>query len=231
MAVTGGEAAVKDLQAANSIFAGPATGAATYPAFRAMVIPDMPNLGSNEFAGLLALGSTLKGYTLGAPVVVTGSSLTLTNGGARWVAVNIPVGGTITGIKLFMDISGVYTSTGYNGVALNTLNVATGLLTQVAASTSSTTIWSASPGMFAVPFATPYVAVAGIYYMSLLSQWSVAPTAPQISSVGLLTPQLSYDFPNQIKICGAIAAQTVLNATQAMSTIGVSGNFMNAYPY
>lgn len=236
---TGGGAAPNSSQGANSIFAGPATGADAPPGFRAQVIADLPtgipnanlfNIGSNDLIALQEFGSAIKAGPPGFTVPVNNSAVTLVNQTARSTLIYIPKPMTITGVKFIITVQGNYTSTGYNGLALYSLNSATGLLTQVAATTTSTTIWASAPGMITVPFATPYAANEGVYAVLNLYQRSAETTAPQLGAATMNVNLMAMDFPNSIKFGGAIST-TSLASSLLFSTISSNSGMTYIYLY
>lgn len=230
MAVTaqGGAAAPGSDQPANTLFAGPVSGAVAPPAFRVQVIADLPlnipnnnffNSGDNGLLGLQELGAPFKGYTIGNVIPTNGNFLTLATQRVQYWAVYVPKPALLSTVAFLIATSGVYTSTGYNGFALNTINTTTGLLTQVAATTSSTTIWAGAGGYNTINFATPYAAVEGVYFLSLLYQSSAQVTAPQLLDSALNSNAISFlgAFPASIKLNGILNAQTSIPTTQLMS--------------
>lgn len=239
--ITGGKSAPGAQQGANSLFAGPGSGADDYPAFRPQVIADLPNSipnskllnsGNNDLLALQLLGSSVKAATINNVLMAAnGGSGAIIQGQAHYTAIYLPVGATLTGVKFILLISGVYVATGYNGFALYTVNLGTGLLTQVAASTSSATVWAGSLGMISVPFSAPFVAAAGIYFIAYLPQWSSVTTAPTIHNITINGNAVSYDFANGIKVNSGINGQTTLSATQLSSALGVSGLLPALYLY
>lgn len=168
---------------------------------------------------LQLMGSAIKGYN---PANVLGVNLTtfsMISGDTFWQAVYVPKATTLTGIKIWLPTSGVYTSTGYNGVGLYTINTGTGLLTQVAASTTSATVWAsaAAPATLSIPFSSTYAATEGVYYVAMLYQSSGQTTAPALYRLSSTTSLNAYDFANSMKVVGLQTGQTTLPSTQASS--------------
>lgn len=233
MSVTGGAAAPASDQVANTTFSGPVSGADAPPSFRGQVFADMANLGGeNDLYILKTLGSAIKGYCIGNAVMHNNASGSLGSGIVHWTCAILPIAATLTGVKFFaLSPQAVYTSTGYNGVAIYTINPATGLLTQVAASTSSTTVWSvATAGMFSIPFSAPYAAAAGIYYVASLFQASAITTAPTVGSSSMIPSGVNYDLPFSMTLNGS-STNTILPATQASSGLGQTAFVVLSYLY
>lgn len=85
-------------QTANRIFAGPASGSAAAPTFRAAVNADLPTLTS----GQLFIGST--GVAPVSATLTAGSGITITNGaGSITIAAN--TAGTVTSVALALPVS------------------------------------------------------------------------------------------------------------------------------
>lgn len=226
--MSGGLFAGGDNQAANSLFAGPATGAAAAPGFRAQVIADLPanipnsslfNQGSADFIALKELGSALKAWPPGLINPIYPSFVTLASQLALWIVVYQPVAALISKIQYLIYTPAVYTTSGYNGFALYSLNAGTGQLTQIAATTSNPTLWTASIGWNAEPLATPVNTQEGVYVIALLWQASAFTTAPVMSCWPLLRALGDRDFPNQIKLTGSSSGST-LPASINFSAIG-----------
>jgi len=175
----------------------------------------MQNSDDNTYRALQLLGSSIKGYTVGFPVLPSSNAIALTSGTITWTAVYVPVGQTLTGIKVDISTAGSYTSTGYNGVAL--YSISGGTLTQVATSTTSTTVWTGS-GWVSIPFASTYTATEGVYFVAMLYQQSAQTTAPKINAISTPGGYPALDFTNSYKL-GGTSSGTTLPSSQAASGI------------
>lgn len=189
----------------------------------------LANSGNDDFLFMQEMGSAMKGYNPGALVAVPVTTLALSTGNVYWQAIYVPKAATLTGIKTWLTTSGVYTSTGYNGVALYSVNASTGLLTQVAISTTSTTVWAstAAPTPLSIPFSSTYSASEGVYFVALLYQESAQTTAPVLYRLPSVPNLNTYDFSGNMKVTGIIGGQTTLPSTQASS--GISANSQSFY--
>jgi len=229
MGNTTGSSAPGANQAANTIFAGATSGVPAPPGFRAQVIADLPtnipavNMAdayNTDFLALQYLGSGIKGYVPGNMIYTLNNPQNLGTGIAYYIAVYVPKAATITGCAVFMQGGpGSYTATGYNGIALYGINVGTGLLTQVAASTNNATLWQAAQGILKVPFATPYSAQPAVYYVALLFSSSAIVTNPKAYFIQPTTVPAGMDFANTIRLQCNLNGQNSLPSTVNINTI------------
>jgi hypothetical protein len=235
----GGAAAPGSDQAANTMFAGPGSGAVAAPTFRQQVIADLPtgipnnnllNVGDNAYYALKLLGTNLKGYVPGNAFPTQSSVQNLINQNIRWGWIYLPLAATLTGVQVVLTITGNYTPSGYNGGALYSVNTATGLLTQVAASTSNPTLWAGAVGYLSIPFSASYAAAAGIYFVALLYGTAGTTTSPQIEVSVIPNAAVGFDFANSMKTSGQTTG-TTLPATIASSAIAGQGTCPIAYLY
>jgi hypothetical protein len=81
-------------QSANTLFAGPTTGAAAAPTFRSQVLADLPQLTD----GQLYVGST--GTAVAAATITAGSGISVTNGAGSITIAATGGGGTVTSVAL-----------------------------------------------------------------------------------------------------------------------------------
>lgn len=128
-------------QTANSIFAGPASGASASPSFRAMVAADLPSdLTGKTFSGGTFSGPTISGGT-GSGIALTGGSasgLAMTGGTASGLALTNP---TISGLTLSGTTINSPTISGgtANGIVIGGTTSAAGTFTTVSATTVAAT--------------------------------------------------------------------------------------------
>ncbi len=114
-----------------------------------------------------ALGGTIKAEPVWATLGNVTLTLTMASGTGRFVAVYLPVAATLTGVKWFQSVQGVYTSNNYNGVGLYTYSE--GTLTLVASSTNDGNIWKGTGNTFtSKAFSSTYAAAAGVYFVCAL---------------------------------------------------------------
>jgi hypothetical protein len=174
--------------------------------------------------GQQALGSTIKSVGLGCRSLVNlNTTLAMTDGQIYLSAVYLPVSTTITGVKWFQPVAGVYTADNYNGVGLYTYSG--GTLTLVASSTDDGNIWK-STGAQSKAFSSTYSASAGVYYVGFLYNTSVAgsPT-PSISGTTNKTNGTYVDFTNSAKINATINSATMSSSIAMSGTTGVQATW------
>jgi hypothetical protein len=168
-----------------------------------------------------AMGSSLKGFPLTCPTVnmiATGVASGLVTGTPRFVAIYLPKAATITGVKWFQNVQGVYTASNYNGVGLYSYSA--GTLTLVASSTDDGTIWKATGGTWgSKAFSGTYSASAGLFFICAMYNSSAQTTGATIGSAIApnTTAMQTVDFTNNAKISSTGSATTLPSPTQAMS--------------
>lgn len=91
-----------------------------------------------------------------------------------------------------LNTVGVYTASGYNGVALyqasgNTLNL-------VASSASNDNLWASAAGVLTVPFSASYSAQPGLYFIAMVWNRSAVTTAPVLAAISGSTVRTALDF-------------------------------------
>lgn len=88
---------------------------------------------------------------------------------------------TITGVKFFIKTNGSYTADQTNSVALYSINPATGLLTKIAETANSGTLYTAGANTWVnIAFATPVDVTKGTYFASFIWNASATTIAPII---------------------------------------------------
>jgi hypothetical protein len=172
-----------------------------------------------EIKLLQGLGSQIKAQTFNAVEATTTTGLV--DGTARFNPVYLAKGQTITGVEYYQTTQGVYTSDNNNQVALYTVNAATGVLTRVAVSNNDgTNIWKQAANVtYKVPFSSPYVATAGVYYIGLLYNTSAQSTQPFIlaKSAANNPAQAALDNTGSLTKSMTAFAQTALATTYTAS--------------
>jgi hypothetical protein len=144
----------------------------------------------------------------------------------------IPKTTTITGVRWFQTVQGVYTANNYNGVSL--YSVSSGTLTLVASSTNDGTIWKATSNTWgSKAFSSTYSAASGIYYVGMVYSSSAQTTAPGFGattvSIGAITK--SFDFTNSLKLSLFQSSVTTLPSTITASATSASSNNVALYLY
>ena len=170
-----------------------------------------------------ALGSSVKGQSIGFSVNQITTSVTLADGQLRGIAVWVPQAATITGVRWYQATQGVYTADNNNKVGL--YSYSGGTLTLVASSTDDGNIWKAASGTWGTKdFSATYGASPGIYFVAMLYNSSAQTTAPAIGSNSTIasTVIVAFDFTNSAKLNWSVNSQT--NITTPLTISGLSGN-------
>lgn len=181
-----------------------------------------------------AMGSSIKGYNLCVPNIfqINTSYITISSGLFLLYPIYIPKTTTITGVRWFQTVAGVYTANNYNGVAL--YSVASGTLTSVASSTNDGTIWKGTANTWvSKAFSSTYSAAAGIYYVGMVFSASVITNTPGFGASGTSINAItkSFDFTNSLKLTFFQSAVTTLPSTITASATSASSNNVALYLY
>lgn len=185
----------------------------------------VPDAGDPYALAMSALGGTIKAHTFGYSHMQANGTSALTDGQGRYVAVYLTRAATITGVKWTQTTQGSYTADNENRIGL--YSVSGGTMTLRAASANNGNLWKEATNAFvATPFATPYDAPAGMYFVCLLYNNSAQVTAPQVAALtaGQFAPQATLDFTNGARLYPIINATSTLQATQSLG-VGTSSLF------
>ena len=172
--------------------------------------------------GNAALGSSIKGVNLSFPFINSITSTAgLSTGRCEFTAYFLPTAKTITGVKWWQAVAGVYTAANYCGVGLYSATTI-GNMTLVAYSTNDGNIWKQASNSFgtkAFDATGAYNAAAGLYYIAILWASSATTTTPQTGVS--TTPSAftgAFDFSNSAKLTSSVFGQPALpTPTQNMS--------------
>ncbi len=189
---------------------------------------DIPlGVGSDRVNIRQALGSATKAET--HPLERFAQVITLTDARMELQAIWLPKAATLTGVKWWQAVAGVYTGDNNNKVGLYTYN-GSGTLTLVASSTNDANIWKAGTQSFpSKAFSSTYAAAAGLYFIGLLYNndqvTTPSPTNPQLvaGSSAYVATGGAADYPNNAKTMGFVTGLTDLPSTQAMSGVSPLG--------
>lgn len=181
---------------------------------------------SPSWLALAALGSPMVAETVGQNLLYSNTASNLVDGQIRYIAVYLTEPTTLTGIRVYVRTAGNYTGDNNNRIGLYSYNSSTGLLTQVAASSNTSTLWtSAANAGQTINFSSTYFAKAGLYFVALIYNQSAQTTAPGLASgVALNNAAMgstAYGFTNSAKLYGT-STGTDLPATINMSSITAS---------
>jgi len=167
-----------------------------------------------------ALGSDVKAQRFNRTLVTRTSGIG--DGTLHMAAIWLDNPATLTGIRYYHGTQGVYTADNYNGVGLYTYSG--GTLTRVASSTDDGDIWKASAEMKTVPFSSPYVASAGLYYVAFLYNSSAQTTAPTLgaSPAGVSLVMVAGAYTNSAKLTGQRTSQDTLPSSMDMADLSAN---------
>lgn len=173
-----------------------------------------------------AMGSTIKGVCLACRSfrdLVGG--LQPVSGTLYITAYYLSQPATITGVKFYQSVGGVFTANNFNGFALFTYSA--GVLTRVAITANDGNNWKFTSGTTpAIAFTSPYSASAGLYFIAGIYSTSGATTVPIMGHGGtkITAGAANADFTNTSRFTATLSSQTsmpssiTLSATTALTT-------------
>jgi hypothetical protein len=174
--------------------------------------------------GYQLLGSNIKAFPLGITGFAhTTAVLAHVNQRMTFVAFYIPQTTTVTGVKYITTSAGTsfVGNANYNGFALYSYNIGTGLATRIDSTANDNTIWTTT-GTQLKAFVTPTSLSPGIYYLGYLCQ-GTATTFPSIAQNPQLNGVTTYDFTSPGRITGYVTG-TSTPATFNLSTATANTN-------
>lgn len=135
-------------------------------------------------------------------------------------------------MKWLQSTKGNYVANNENRIGVYTYS--SGTLNLVASSSNDGTLWSTatSATLGSKAFSSTYTAAQGMYYVGFLYSALSATTAPILGGGPVIGSGAGIgDFTNSGKIVGQLAAQTVLPASVAMSSVASIGSnfFLGLY--
>lgn len=147
-----------------------------------------------------SLGSVIKAQPVDfpAPSWIT-SNTAITAAQLHLIPVYLPVASTLTGVKWWQSVAGVYTASDTNSVSL--FSYSGGTITKQAESTNNGNLWKGS-ALRAEAFASTYAAPAGFYYIGMLYNTSAQTTGPTVGSTTTTSNATinTFDFTNSGKL-------------------------------
>ena len=177
------------------------------------------------------LGSPLKAISLTCKVSEVSAATSLVSGQQRMFPFHITSSDTITGVAFFLSVTGVYTPSNTNGVALYTYS--SGSFTKVAESTNTGALWSGTAQAYLqVPFSSTYAITAGEYYVGLLYSSSAQTTAPSLGgATALINSAIGGALSTNSKLLPTFSAQNSFSTPLTMSaaTAGSTRTFCALY--
>jgi len=171
------------------------------------------------------LGSSIKAFPIGI-TSFTNATVALAHSASRmtFVAIYIPQTITVTGVKWISTSAGTsfVPSANYNGFALYSYNIGTGLATRIDTTVNDNTIWS-STGFQSRAFAFPTSLSPGIYYLGGMCNGS-ATTFPSVSQSAATSTTTVYDFTSPARLTGFVTG-SFSPTTFNLSTSTLNSNF------
>lgn len=175
---------------------------------------------SLDWNALKLMGSSMKGYMPGFITCTSNSPVTLTtSGNSYYTSQYVPKQDTLSFVNFFLDTAGVFTAGTFNGCAVYSANLSTGLLTQVAISANNPAIYQGALGLKQVPLVTPFVATEGIYYAAATYQFSASTTNPVVSFTQTDNQSPKMDFKNNFILQGLGFSAGALPASLNISSL------------
>jgi len=174
-------------------------------------------------------GGTFLGETINVPLLLAGAATTLNDASIKYQSLYCHKSGTATGIAIRISTQGSFVADNFNGVALFTQSA--GTLTQVAISANDGNIWQQVPGVYGIPFTTPYAVTAGtVYWVAFLYNSSSQTTAPVVRGVNLVD-NIGGTYLGSVKFGGGTNTVTAMpsSVTVASMTAGTTSVWASLY--
>lgn len=161
------------------------------------------------------------------------TSYTLSNGTMLLCAVYVPENVTVTGVMWYQRSSGSFSGTTIYG-AFGLYSQGNGVLTLIASSTSSSTLWTATSNTVQKKaFSSTLLIDSGVYYIGALGYASSTFSSPSIgASESVLNISVqSFTMTNSNKLVSTLSSQTSLPTSVSMSatTAIVACPFLSLY--
>lgn len=166
---------------------------------------------SNFLEGLQRAGYGIKALPNGVNSTnILSGTYTLIDGDWQYVLVDVPDSVTLTGLGCMMNTpQASFTSDGYNGFVIHSVNKTTGVMTKVAETPNDGDLWKAAAyAKVQKAFTTPVLLVPGTYAFSLVWNASATTTSPKIYMHGVTSSRLEYWHSAATRLSGKIAAQS-----------------------
>lgn len=157
------------------------------------------------------LGSDILTETLNFPIHYCNTAGALTDNQIRLSAVTVPNTYTITGVKIYSRVAGVFTADQNNKIGLYSYNA--GTLTLIA---SGTTNWQGAANTFInIPFTNTLSINSGVYFVAAIYNNSAQTTAPSLASGTALNNAVmaSPSLTNGAKLYSSLSTQNDLPST------------------
>lgn len=192
--------------------------------------------GKNNFINIeLSMGANTLFESHGLSRQNITATTALIDGTRYYVPIHVGYAATITGIRFWQGIKGVYTADNSNEVQIYTYNSATGVYTEVATTGDVPTLWSAGSAnsWLDVPLTTPYSATKQTYFVGFIWNATGSPTAPTLGIYpSLINAAIhSNGYSNSGKTNGFRSAQTSMPTSESGSDITAFATQIHAALY
>ena len=174
---------------------------------------------NQTIAAFQYLGSSIKFFPIGVNSFIQATTnLQFINTRIFLTAIYVPTTTTVTGVKWITGSAGTSYVGGanYNGIALYSYNVGTGLCTRIDSTASDANTW-ATAGFQSKAFVTTASLSQGVYFLAAICNGS-ATTFPSIVQTAAQSVVTTYDFTSPAKLTGN-STGTVSPASFNLSTI------------
>jgi len=148
------------------------------------------------------LGSSIKFFPIGVNSFIQATTnLQFINTRIFLTAIYVPTTTTVTGVKWVTGSAGsLFVGANYNGIALYSYNVGTGLCVRIDSTASDANTWTTA-GFQSKAFVTPISLTQGVYYLAAICNGS-ATTFPSITQTAAQSTVTTYDFTSPAKLTG-----------------------------
>lgn len=165
-----------------------------------------------------AMGSPMKAET--GPANLNNSVWPMVSGVMHFAAVYLPTPQVLSGIVQYQVSPGAYTPSGFNGAALYSFNLSTGMLSLVAVTANIPGFWGNSADVY-VPaaFTQSYAAPAGLMFEAFLYCSSAQTARPYSGNVMSHMGAGAMMIPNGGLLTGFLSGQTSFPASIPISSL------------
>lgn len=165
------------------------------------------------------LGSAIKAFACEMNFLEALQSTTLADGQVRYAFVVVRRAMTVNGVAWRQATQGNYTADNNNKLALHSISA--GVLTKVAETANDGNLWKGASNSYQTKnFSSPYAAVAGLYFISLLYNNSSQVQAPLIGcAAASFNDTVTMDYTNSGKLLAALNGQTDIPTPTNMSAL------------
>lgn len=134
---------------------------------------------SNFIYWFRTMGAEILGESMLTNLISCNAS-TMGSGNTRGTWIEVKTQMSITELLHYQRVTGDYTASGTNGMALYKYNKTTGIATKVASTANLPNLWKAPVGLVRTPLTNNYVADPGLYLIAFRYSASAAVTVPSM---------------------------------------------------